>query len=178
MMAVFLASLLIGLGALGVQLVGGHDAGHDAGGHDGDGHDGPFIFLASIRFWAFALLVFGLVGSLLRFFHFAGRVEATIIAAIAGAISGYVATSVVRRLQGGTSSVATSRDVVGQVGRVIVAPSNDARGKVRVNVRGSMVDYVARSADVLREDDAIIVEEFDGGEVLVSRAPKELGDGR
>lgn len=175
MMTVFVASLVIGLGALAVQLFGGHDAGHDAGGHDGDGHDGPFLFLASIRFWAFALLVFGLVGTLLRAFDFAGRLEASIIAGVAGVAAGYVAATVVRRLQGqGTSSVATSREVVGRVGRVIVAPSNETRGKVRVSVRGSFVDYVARSAEPLEPDDPVVVEEYDDGEVLVSRAPKEL----
>ncbi len=177
MLTVFVASLVIGLGALAVQLFGGHDAGgHDAGGHDGDGHDGPFLFLASIRFWAFALLVFGLVGTLLRVFDFAGRIEASIIAGIAGFAAGYVAATVVKRLQGqGTSSVATtSREVVGRVGRVIVPPGTETRGKVRVSVRGSFVDYVARSAEPLEPDEAVVVEEYDDGEVLVSRAPKEL----
>ena len=175
MIPVFVASLVIGLGALAVQLLGGHDAGHDAGGHDGDGHDGPFLFLASIRFWAFALLVFGLVGTLLRLFDFAGRIEASIIAGVSGFAAGYVAATVVKRLQGqGTSSVATSREVVGRVGRVIVPPSSETRGKVRVSVRGSFVDYIARSADSLEPDEAVVVEEYDGDEVLVSRAPKEL----
>ncbi len=177
-MTVFIASLVIGLGALAVQLFGGHDAGHDAGGHDAGGHDGPLLFLASIRFWAFALLVFGLVGTLLRVFGFAEAIEAAIIAGVAGVVAGYVAVSIVKRLQGGTTSVSSSGDVVGRVGRVIVAPSNDSRGKVRVSVRGSFVDYVARSAEPLEADDAIIVEEFDDGEVLVSRAPKELTEGR
>lgn len=175
MMSVFVASLVIGLGALAVQLFGGHDAGHDGGGHDAGAHDGPLLFLASVRFWAFALLVFGLVGTLLRAFGFAGRLEATLIAGVAGFIAGFVAATIVKRLQGqGTSSVATSREVVGLVGRVIVPPSNETRGKVRVSVRGSMVDYIARSAEELEPDEAIVVEECEDGEVLVSRAPKEL----
>jgi membrane protein implicated in regulation of membrane protease activity len=181
MLSVFIACFVIGLGALAVQLLGGHDGGggHDAGGHDASGHDGPLLFLASIRFWAFALLVFGLVGSLLRIFGFAGRIESSIIATVAGVAVGYVAVAMVKRLQGdGTSSVATSRDVVGRVGRVIVAPSNETRGKVRVSVRGADVDYVARSAEPLEPDDAIIVEEYEGDEVLVSRAPKELEEPR
>lgn len=176
MLTVFVAALVVGLGTLLVQLLGGHDASHDAGGgHDTDGHDGPLLFLASVRFWAFALLAFGLVGTMLIAFGFAGTIAAAIIATIAGLASGYVAQSVVRRLQGpGTSSVATTRDVVGSVGRVIVAPSAETRGKVRVSVRGSFVDYVARSAEALEAEDAVVVEEFEGGEVTVSRAPKEL----
>lgn len=177
MMAVFLTALVIGLGALAVQLVGGHDsAAHDTG-HDTEGHDSPLLLLASTRFWAFALLAFGLVGTLLRLFNFAGRIEATVIATAAGLLSGYIAATIVRRLQGqGTSSMITSADVVGRMGRVLVPPTPDARGKVRVEVRGSVIDYVARSEESLEPDDAIIVEEWaDGGEVRVSRAPKELG---
>jgi membrane protein implicated in regulation of membrane protease activity len=175
-LSIFVAALVIGLGALLVQLLGGHDAGgHDAGGHDSDGHDGPLLFLASVRFWAFALLAFGLVGTMLLTFGFAGKMESAIIAGIAGLASGFVAHTVVRRLQSqGTSSVGTSKDVIGRVGRVIVAPSNESRGKVRVSVRGSFVDYVARSTEALEEDDAVVVEELEDGEVVVSRAPKEL----
>ncbi len=176
MLAVFVTALLIGLGTMLVQLFGGHDAGHDAGGHDADGHDGPFVFFASIRFWAFALLAFGLVGTLLLLFGFAGRIESAVIATAAGLVSGYLAAMVVRRLQvQTTSSVSNSREVIGRVGRVIVAPSTETRGKVRVSVRGSFVDYVARSTEALEPDDAVVVEECEDGEVVVSRAPKELG---
>lgn len=174
MMTVFLTCLVIGLGALVVQLVGGHDAAHDSS-HDAGAHDGPLLFLASTRFWSFALLAFGLVGSLLLFFGFAGKVTAAIIAAVVGFASGYVVSSVFRRLSiATTSSVATNREVVGRVGRVIVPPSAETRGKVRVSVRGREVDYVARSAEPLEADEAVLVEECDEGEVRVSRAPKEL----
>lgn len=175
-LSVFVAALVIGLGTLLVQLLGGHDTGgHDVGGHDAGAHDGPLLFIASLRFWAFALLAFGLVGTMLIAFGFAGTLESAIIATVAGLASGFVAHTVVRRLQGpGTSSVGSSKDVIGQVGRVIVPPSNESRGKVRVSVRGSFVDYVARSDETLEADEAVVVEEMDGGEVVVSRAPKEL----
>lgn len=178
MTAVFVTTLVIGLGALAIQLFAGHDA--DAGGHevahDVGAHDGPLLYLASVRFWAFAFLAFGLVGTLLRLFGFAGPVASFVIATVAGLASGYVAASVVRRLQTQqASSVSTSRDVVGRVGRVLVPPSADTRGKVRVRVRGSFVDYVATSDENLDENDAVIVDEYEeDGEVRVSRAPKEL----
>ncbi len=178
MTAVFITTLVIGLGALAIQLFAGHDT--DAGGHEvahDAAHDGPLLFLASIRFWSFSFLAFGLVGTLLTLFGFAGPIASLIIALIAGLSSGYVATTVVRRLQTQqATSLATSRDVVGRVGRVIVPPSADTRGKVRVRVRGSFVDYVAKSSEDLDENDPVIVEEYeDDGEVRVSRAPKELG---
>jgi len=178
MMAVFITTLVIGLGALAIQLFAGHDA--DAGGHEvahDAAYDGPLLYLASVRFWAFTFLAFGLVGTLLMLFGFAGPIASLIIASIAGIGSGFAAATVVRRLQTQqATSVATSRDVVGRVGRVIVPPSADTRGKVRVRVRGSFVDYVARSDEALDENDSVIVEEYeDDGEVRVIRAPKELG---
>jgi membrane protein implicated in regulation of membrane protease activity len=178
MMAVFLTTLVIGLGALAVQLLGGHESdvgGHDAS-HDTGGHDSPLMLLASIRFWAFALFAFGLVGTLLRLFNFAGRIESAVIATVAGLASGFVSATVMRRLQrqATTSSVVTTSDVVGRVGRVIVAPSTEARGKVRVSVHGSFIDYIARSDESLEADESVIVESCDDGEVRVSRAPKEL----
>jgi len=174
-MVVFLTCLVIGAGALALQLFGGHDVGHDVAGHDAGHDEGPLFFLASIRFWAFALLAFGLVGSLLLYLGFAGKVSSAIIAGVAGVASGGVAASVLKRLQGhGTSSVADSGEVIGRVGRVIVPPSAEARGKVRVSVRGHDVDYVARSTDALEADEAVLVEECEDGEVRVSRAPKEL----
>ena len=66
--------------------------------------------------------------------------------AVVGLLAGYVASATVRRLQRQvTTSVITNEDVVGRVGRVLVVPTGEARGKVRVAVRGSVVDYVARS---------------------------------
>jgi membrane protein implicated in regulation of membrane protease activity len=177
MTAVYITALVVGLGTLMLQLLGGHDGdaggGHDAG-HDAAGHDGgPLILLASVRFWAFALLAFGLVGTLLRLFQFAGVTATALIAGGAGLASGYVAASVVRRLQvEQASSIVTSRDIVGRVGKILVPPTPDVRGKVRVRVRGSFVDYVAKASEPLGENEAVIVEEFEDGEVVVSRAPK------
>ena len=176
MLGVYIAALVLGGGALVVQLATGH---HDAGGHDGsDGADhdaGIATFVASARFWAFGLLAFGLVGTLLTVFGFAGAVLTSVLAGAMGVVAGVSAVATLRRLRlRSESSHATSRDVVGQIGRVLVPPNESGLAKVRVSVKGAHVDYVARTREALLEGEDVLVEDCDGAEVTVSRAPKEL----
>jgi membrane protein implicated in regulation of membrane protease activity len=176
-LAVFLGALVLGLGVIGFQAFGGHDA-DAAGGHDlahGD-HDPPaWALVASLRFWSFGLLAFGLSGLLLALFGLAGVLATTTIAALAGATSGAFASTVLRRMRArGPSSQVAPRDVVGKIGRVLVPSDPARRGKVRVEIKGGIVDYVAASRDALQENDVVVVEDFDGQQVTVSKAPKEL----
>jgi membrane protein implicated in regulation of membrane protease activity len=75
--------------------------------------------------------------------------------------------------KGPTSNV-ISTEVVGKIGRVLVPTDGASRGKVRVEVKGQLVDYVAASSEQLDQDDVVVVEDYDGGQVRVSKAPKEL----
>jgi membrane protein implicated in regulation of membrane protease activity len=179
--ALYIGALIIAAGALGVQLFAGHDGGggdatvHDGDTHAGD-HDGPWSFVASLRFWCFLLLAFGLVGTATTLFHFASPLVTFIAALVAGVASGVFAVTVIRALSRRTpSSLTTSDDVVGLVGRVIVPASEGAKGKVRIDVKGSYVDCVAVAREPLSVGDSVVVEECEGAEVTVSRAPKELG---
>ena len=177
MLALYLGALVVGFGALGLQVFGGHDSdtSMDHGtAHDTD-HGSPLLVLVSLRFWAFGLLAFGLVGTLLLLLGFAGRWSSLAISAPFGAISGFVAATLVKRLQQrGTSSQATDSDLIGLIGRVLVPPPGSGQGKVRVRVKASYVDYVAKAGEPLEEGDTVVVEEVEGGVVTVSRAPKEL----
>jgi membrane protein implicated in regulation of membrane protease activity len=176
---VYIAALVVAAGVLGFQLALGHH-GLDSGGHDAahdTGHDTTvWTFVASLRFWAFALLAFGLVGTLIHVFGFAGALVTALIATGCGVVSGVVAVSVIRRLTQRTeTSHATAGDVVGRVGRVIVPPNEEGRCKVRVEIKGSMIDYVAEATEPMSEGDAVLVEDSgEGARVRVSRAPKEL----
>ena len=177
MLSLYVACLVVGLGVLFVQLFADHDAGgHDV--HHGDGgHEiTPWTVLASVRFWSFALLAFGLVGTLLTFFSMAGGAVALAIAAFSGICSGVFAVTVITRLlHRSPQSLASTSDVRGRVGRVVVPISPEGRGKVRVDLKGTAVDLVARASEPLDTGDAVVVEEVSAdGEALVSRAPKEL----
>lgn len=179
MLTAYVAALAVGLAILFLQLGAGHDAG---GGHDVDhvagDHDAPpWLVVASLRFWAFALLAFGLVGTLIHAFGFAGAIATLVLAIASGVASGLFAVTVIRRLvTRGPSSMASRAEVIGRVGRVVVPLDGSAPGKVRVELRGTWIDLVARSREPIAAGEAVIVEapgESDV-EVLVSKAPKEL----
>ncbi len=182
LLAIFVGAFLVGLGALAIQVLGGHDADahaelHAGGdGHDAEGdHGSPLLVVASLRFWAFALLSFGLVGGLLLLFGFAAPWLAAVIAGAFGIVSGFVAATVVQRLQTkGASSHADERDLVGLVGRIVVPPAASGVGKARLKVKATYVDYVVKSSEPLDEGETVVVEEVEGGTLVVSRAPKEL----
>jgi membrane protein implicated in regulation of membrane protease activity len=176
----YLAALVAALGAFAVQLLGGH---HDVGGghdvsHGSGSHEheaSTWSLIASVRFWSFSLLAFGLVGTALTALGLAGAVVTAVLATASGVGSGAFAASVIQNLMSrpATSHVASS-DVVGRVGRVLVPLVPGGRGKVRVELKGAVVDYVARSRETVETGEAVLVEEADEGEIVVSRAPKEL----
>src|SRR5262249_51400506 len=104
------------------------------------------MLVASLRFWAFALLAFGLSGTLLSIFGLAGAVFTAVLASAAGVASGAFATTVIRRMtQKGPTSHVLPSEVVGKIGRVLVPTDAGSHGKVRVEVKGQLVDYVAAS---------------------------------
>src|SRR5262245_48769693 len=177
MLLVYIGALVLAVGVLGFQLaIGHHGADADADG-DGvpDGEAGPWTFVGSVRFWMFALLAFGLVGTLLTVFGFAGSILTAVIAIPFGLASGVFAKTVIKRLGERTpSSHGGAGEVVGQIGRVIVPLDENARGKVRVDVKGFQVDYIARATEPIDEGETVVVEDFEEGQVVVSRAPREL----
>ena len=179
MLALYVGALVVGLWALALQAFGGHDTdAHLGDAHAGDhGHvDGsPLMVVASLRFWAFALLSFGLVGTLLTLFAFAGPWAALVIAIVFGIVAGFVAAQVVERLRTrGASSHGEERDLIGLVGRIVVPPTASGVGKARLKVKATYVDYVVKSSEPLDEGENVVVEEVEDGTLLVSKAPKEL----
>jgi membrane protein implicated in regulation of membrane protease activity len=217
--ALYLGSLIIGLGILLMQVAmssskdldtggdasadvdadadadvhidadGGHDIDAD-GGHDVDAHadhaaDQPHpvggaagivgLFL-SFRFWTFAMAGFGLVGSSLHFPSLASP-TVTLASAIAVAlVAGLGASYAFRALKASsTNSGAEAKEVVGQVGKVLVPPNSQGHAKVRLLVKGQMIDYVATTDDESLElGSSVLVEELRGNEIHVSQAPSGL----
>ncbi|MEZ4225390.1 MAG: DUF1449 family protein [Polyangiaceae bacterium] len=199
---VYLAALVVGLGIIAVQLLfagkgdvdadahADFDADADADidvdgdvdadadhGHIGHGDAGFLPYLLSIRFWTFGLFAFGMVGTLLHVFHLASPWITPFIAAAMGIASGLLATFTFRALsQAETSSAASPRDAIGQVGKVLLPVSKSARGKVRIELRGQTLDLLATTDDdELANGDLVLVESLEaGGTARVSRAPEEF----
>ena len=200
---VFLIALVLGMGTIAVQLLMSGDSDADADvGHDldadfdadvdadtvhvgeadpadsmaADGGAGVFALFLSIRFWTFGLMAFGLCGSLLHYLHLASSPVTLALALVMGVGSGLLASWSFRALSRATmSSGASARDVVGQVGRVMVPVAKNGRGKIRVEVLGQIVDYMATTDDERIEAGThVLVEQVDGESVHVSPAPVDL----
>ena len=196
---VYLASLVVGLGVLLVQVAfGGRDAEHGLdhmagpvdgaigdssadhgllkGGHPGD--DGPLALVISFRFWIFALLGFGLSGSLLHFLNLAGAGAVAILASAAGLGSGAFAALVVRAVtRSSASSSVNLSEAVGREARVLVACEKGRTGQVRIALRGQSVDLLATTdeEDIARGE-PVLIEDVRDGVAQISRRPRELDD--
>jgi membrane protein implicated in regulation of membrane protease activity len=198
---IYLAALVIGVGVIAVQLLfaGKGDVELDAGadididadadvdvdadadahadhGHVSHGDAGFLPILLSVRFWTFGLLAFGMVGTLLHVFRWASPWTTPFIALAMGIASGLLASLTFRALsRAETSSATSSRDAVGQVGRVLLPVSKDARGKVRIELRGQTIDLLATTDEEdLADGELVMIESLEGATARVSKAPAEF----
>ena len=144
MWLVYLIAVVLGGGSLLVQMFAGGD-GHGDGffDHADPGHpDGPGIL--STRSAIYALFTFGLVGGLL---HVPGLVQPTtaLVIAVLSAIATTVAIGTLFRSLDdvGASGAARLDEVIGRPARVLVGCARGQRGKVRLQLKGHVVDVMA-----------------------------------
>ena len=182
MIHLYLLSLVVGGGLLGVSVVlGGHDAGHDgpSGALEPAGHEGPLggaesylYWLVSVRFWTFFVAFFGLTGLVFDGLGLVSSQLATVVIATAtGTIAGGGAMFVLRRLtKDESSSAASTSDYIGRTGRVLVGFAAGGVGKVRLEVKGSSIDLLAMPEDdrTYSPNDEVIVVEMSGLHAKVS----------
>lgn len=180
---VYLAALALGGGFLAVQLLlassdagdaGGldHDVGgvdHDAG--EGGSHAGGWL---SPRFVTFALFAFGFAGAGLHFLELAPAAVTAALAAAAGLGSGFLASAVFRALRRkeATSSAALE-EAAGRLGTLLLPAAPDRPGKVRVTLKGQLVDLVAVPDDgEVPAGTPVVVLEVRDDVARVVRAPE------
>jgi membrane protein implicated in regulation of membrane protease activity len=203
-LAFYLAALIFGLGLFAVQLLASGDAGHHDvpalpgadGHHDGggliddaslavhgsgarahaDGADGWASIFVSLRFYMFAAIGIGAVGAPVTLFDASAPGLTLGVALATGFGVGVLAALGFRRLGRDTlSSGATSEELVGHVGRVLVSCENGRAGKVRLTVRGQMIDLVATTDEPRLDVGAgVIVTDAHERGVHVCAAPAEL----
>jgi membrane protein implicated in regulation of membrane protease activity len=187
-LTLYLAALIFGLGMFAVQALssagadGEHPAlpGGDADAHAGEtwlahhthaasgGEAGWASIFVSLRFYMFAAIAFGVVGV---------APAVTLGAALLTALVVATAASLAFRALGhGTlSSNVSEHELMGQVGRVLVACEKGRKGKVRLTVRGQIVDFVATTDEErLAPGAGVIVQEVHAERVHVCAAPREL----
>lgn len=176
MFYVFIGSLVLGGILLGASILVGDGHGevdHDLHAHiDAEGIDVIVGAFRSLRFWTFFLTFFGLTGVALKGLALVeSTVLVTLLGVIMGALAGYGALFAFRLIDRKESnSVAGSSDFVGKTGRMLVGVAPGSFGKIRVQVKGTTVDLLAKSDDeTIGIDQEAIVIEMDGTHARVAR---------
>lgn len=180
---VYLFALIAGLGILLVQVAFGKLHGASGGG-EGHGTDGQHIegdegvvgLFLSTRFWVFAALGFGLSGALLHYTTSVGPILSALVAFGAGLASGVFATLVFRVVRKtSVSSTTHASQAVGRVGRAVAACQKGSLGKVRIELSGQVMDFLATTdEDSIARGDAVLVEDMKNGVAHVSKRPADL----
>lgn len=173
---VYLGAVAFGVTLLLASLVlGGKDTGHgDAGhAHTGVGEGGlGWAPVASLRFWVFLLTFGGGAGLALDGLGSSAAVAAGGAIGI-GWAAGAIAVAVIRSLtRHSVSSELGAADLVGATGTLVLPAGPGKPGKVRVDVKGRIEDYVANLVDdgagELPSGAAVlIVGEGEGGSLVV-----------
>lgn len=202
-LTIYLAALIFGLGLFAVQLFASsdsHDPAHPAlpgdlhegqgdglrlhgalqgepgaGAHGGAAYGWADIFL-SLRFYLFAAIGFGAVGAPVTLFGASSAALTLVVSLVTGLGIGCLAALGFRVLGRETlSSSARAEELIGQVGRVLLACERGKNGKVRLTVRGQIVDVVATTDEPrLAPGSGVIVQEVHAQRVHVCAAPSEL----
>lgn len=168
--SVFLAIAAVGFLFLLISLVFGEIFDHFDGGFDHDlDHGGPGFF--SARVMAVFITAFGGFGAVATYYGL-GPIPASGVGFASGLVFGGAIYLFARFLFGQqASSDVRSSDLVGVIGRVIIAIPAGGVGQIRVRLGEELVDKVARTSDgiLIPENVSVEVEEVLGETVIVKR---------
>jgi len=152
-----------------------HDLDQGASAEHSVGLGADFLLwsLTSIRFWTFFLAFFGLTGLSLEGLGLIDSSMVTLALSImTGLVTGYGAAGVIRWLSRDTSGGAPgAKDYVGKSVRVVVPVQGGHTGKVRLQLKGQLVDVLAfadEDEDFASKDEAMIIE-MDGTRARIAR---------
>jgi membrane protein implicated in regulation of membrane protease activity len=180
MLALYLVCAIVAGGLIVLSAVGGlghHGIGDGGFDHSADAHSGEFhsgevhsspaaefaemwLPFRSLRFWTYLAGTFGIVGSLLTLAKVSVEPVTAILAGASGIVMGFIASALVRVMMKSERTFSLDQDdSLGAIGKVTVASRDGMPGKVRVDVRGEILDLLA-----LPEGDAVIEA---GDEVVV-----------
>ncbi|MDX2228667.1 MAG: NfeD family protein [Leptolyngbyaceae cyanobacterium bins.349] len=140
-----------------------------------------FSILKSLKFWTFAICFFGLTGLVLS--HLAIQLSPSLIAMIAvsmGILCGSLVAGSLRTLQRRqVDSLVRSPDLVGLTGTVEVPFDQTRRGKVRLLVKGTMLDMIASTdaVKVLQPGDRVLVVGTEQNRLWVVPEQESMGNG-
>lgn len=139
--------------------------------------DGILGIVKSLKFWTFGLCFFGLTGLVLS--NLAVELPPLLVALIAilmGLTCGSLVAGSLRLLRRRqTDSLVRETDLVGLTGTVEIPFDQQSRGKVRLLVKGSMLDLLASTdeAKPLQLGDRVLVVSTDQNRLWVVRSESE-----
>jgi hypothetical protein len=145
----YLGALAFGGTLLVASLVlgGGHHGGADHGhGHGKDTGVGlAWMPITSLRFWTFFLGFGGAAGSLLSWLTGTGAAFVGVASAAVGWVSGVAVVAAMRAAEKGVDSEVRTSDLRGETASVTVAIEPGKFGKIRLSIKGRIVDLAAES---------------------------------
>lgn len=187
MLTVYILSAIVGGGVVAASAFFGHgheaDLSHDVGGHDGsvEGHAAdahlwlPFL---SLRFWTYTVAVFGVTGLLMTLLTGASSGAVAAISTLMGVGSGLAVSGLIRFLSKNESdSSMRPDDIMGVRGKLLVGCTESSDGKVRLNVKGEIIDLLALSqtAASLPADSEVVVVSMENDRAIVVAADELYG---
>ncbi len=118
--------------------------------------------LFSLKFWTFGNCFFGLTGILLSFFYTTlSPIKIAIISLLVGILCGTIMAWVLHILKNRPAdSLVRSNDLVGLSGTVEIPFDQDSQGKIRLNIKNSLVEFIAfteESREFTKGEKAFIV---------------------
>lgn len=177
------AGVLVLLSLLGADHGADHDvsADHDLA-HDHDsGTDthGPWLPFFSLRFYTYFFAGLGTTGLLLTLLAKTPEPLAGIVAGVVGLASGLSVSLVMRALRlSEANSGAKQADMLGKEAEVMVTIRGGTPGRIRMLVKGDLLDVVAvaQGGETIDPGASVVVLEMDEGRAVVARRENILGD--
>jgi membrane protein implicated in regulation of membrane protease activity len=167
---VFLGIAAVGFLFLLISLVFGEIFEHFGDGLDHDlDHGGPGFF--STRVMSVFITAFGGFGAIATRYGLT-PLPASLVAFVGGVALATPIYFFARFLYGQqASSESRTQDLVGQVGRVVVAIPAGGVGQVRCRIGEELVDRIARAREpmAISENDTVVIEEIVGETIVVKK---------
>ncbi|MDI9639468.1 NfeD family protein [Kamptonema cortianum] len=130
----------------------------------------PFL---SLRFWTYGLGCFGIFGSFLTFTGLAKEPLAAMVAGGVGFVGGTAAAWIMRwASKNETDSSVGERDLMGVAGKVLVRAGEGNPAKIRVEVKGDIIDLLAKSHDgsPIEKDEDVVVVGIEGNQAIIAKS--------
>lgn len=173
----YIVATIVGFGMVLAGLLGAHghgdgpdhdfDHGHD---HDG-GHGDAWIPFFSLKFWTYFLAGSGIVGLLLTYVARTPEFTGLPVSLVTGLVCGLLVSYLMRLLRKHeANSLMSENELIGHTAKVLVGIRGEQQGRIRVEIKGEIIDMLARSNEqaVFEPGEEVVIMESAGNSVIVT----------